>query len=77
VDMFADLVERLQKIGGDEVHAEEEDTITHEEETDWQASETSSCTAALTRTFVWLIFLCATIFITYAYFNFVFHKRTE
>jgi hypothetical protein len=75
--MFADLVERLQKIGGDEVHAEEVDKITHEEEADWQASDTSSCTETLTRMFVWLFFLCATIFITYAYFNFVFHKRTE
>jgi hypothetical protein len=74
--MLADLVERLQKIGGGEVQAEEEvDKITPEEETDWQELQTSGCCAAFARMFAWLIFLCASICITYAYFHFVFHKR--
>jgi hypothetical protein len=75
--MLADLVGRLQKISGDKLHEVEVDKLTPEEETDWQelGMGTSSCAAALMRTLAWLIFLCATVVVTYAYFNFVFHKR--
>lgn len=75
MDMWADLVERLQKIGDGEHKAEEVDITTPEEEADWQEFETSGCTAAVFGMFTRLMFLCATVFITYAYFNFVFHKR--
>lgn len=82
MEMLADLVLRLQKIGGDGEHVEEEiDTTTSaEEETDyWQEEEkeTKCCAALLTRTLAWLFFLCATVFITYAYFNLVFSKKRK